>query len=367
MLSFLFPVSDNKNKDPIELFVINPPTIAVTGRQNIAVYELHVKNNSTKNISLISLEITGGKVFKQLKTFDSSDLKKMTYGRNASGKKSDPGQAISSGITIIYLEIEIVDARYTEELFHTLIYSKAEDKTKKTYPVSLRTNIINREPLVLGSPLKAGPWAAIYSADWERGHRRVIYTIDGHPYIPGRFAIDFVRLDSLGRFAKGNDDTVSNWYGHALEVFAVHDGIIASTRTDFPETTTLSAHPQYDSSKATGNYISLDIGNNRYAFYEHLKPGSIRVKPGQRVKKGDTIALLGFTGQSTGPHLHFHVANKNSPLGAEGVPYSFEEFTLVGIYNDFSKFGKEAWNTREAGIIRIKRELPGSNSVIKFD
>src|SRR3546814_7386768 len=69
----------------------------------------------------------------------------------------------------------------------------------------------------------------------------------------------------------------------------------------------------------SGNACALDLGDGRHAFYEHLKPGSIRVVPGQRVRRGEVIAELGFTGDSTGPHLHFHVADAPSPLGAEGL------------------------------------------------
>jgi murein DD-endopeptidase MepM/ murein hydrolase activator NlpD len=70
-----------------------------------------------------------------------------------------------------------------------------------------------------------------------------------------------------------------------------------------------------------GNHIILELEKGRYAFYAHLQPGSLRVKAGDRVKQGQTMALLGNTGNSTEPHLHFHVSDGNSPLGSEGVPY----------------------------------------------
>lgn len=52
----------------------------------------------------------------------------------------------------------------------------------------------------------------------------------------------------------------------------------------------------------------LDLGDNRHAFYGHLLPGSLRVKPGDRVRRGQVIGRLGNSGNSTGPHLHFHNA-----------------------------------------------------------
>jgi murein DD-endopeptidase MepM/ murein hydrolase activator NlpD len=129
----------------------------------------------------------------------------------------------------------------------------------------------------------------------------------------------------------------------------------------------LSKHLKYTADQATGNYISIKIGNNQFAFYEHLKPKSIKVKIGQKVKKGEVIASLGFTGQTTGPHLHFHVADDDSPLGAEGIPFVFEAFEVLGSYKDFGNFGKSLWTPLNdlKQLIR-KQEQPSPNSVIKF-
>ena len=102
-------------------------------------------------------------------------------------------------------------------------------------------------------------------------------------------------------------------------------------------------------------------------FYEHLKPKSVRVKPGQKVKKGEVIAQIGFTGQSMGPHLHFHVADRNSPLGAEGIPFVFENFEIIGsLPADLAGFGDQKWMGYGAGPGIRKRELPPPNSVIRI-
>jgi murein DD-endopeptidase len=108
----------------------------------------------------------------------------------------------------------------------------------------------------------------------------------------------------------------------------------------------------------------LEPKDNQFAFYEHLKPKSIKVKKGQTVKKGDVIASLGFTGQTTGPHLHFHVADTDSPLGAEGIPFVFETFEMLGAYSDFTQFGKALWTPINKSIRYQERPLP--NCVIEF-
>src|SRR3546814_17672299 len=74
---------------------------------------------------------------------------------------------------------------------------------------------------LLGAPLRVGPWAAIHSPEWPRGHRRVLYAVAGRARIPGRFAIDWVRLDADGRSARGDADRVAHALAYAAEVLEV--------------------------------------------------------------------------------------------------------------------------------------------------
>ena len=59
-----------------------------------------------------------------------------------------------------------------------------------------------------------------------------------------------------------------------------------------------------------------------YAIYAHLNTNTIRVKPGDRVERGQYIADSGNTGYSSGPHLHFAVV-RNVGLRVESVPVTF--------------------------------------------
>ncbi|PYK42161.1 MAG: hypothetical protein DME46_12165, partial [Verrucomicrobia bacterium] len=78
----------------------------------------------------------------------------------------------------------------------------------------------------------------------------------------------------------------------------------------------------------TGNYVMIDHGKGEYSFYAHLQPGSVRVHKGDRVKAGDVIGKLGSSGNSTEPHLHFHVCDSNDPLMSAGIPVNFSNVTI---------------------------------------
>jgi hypothetical protein len=223
--------------------------------------------------------------------------------------------------------------------------------------------------VVLAAPLRGGPWAAVYHPTWERGHRRVVYATEGRARIPGRFAVDWFLLDADGNRAHGDENVVANWLGHGAEVLAVADAVVAAVRNDMDESETRSDAPHVPLEDGAGNHVALDLGEGRYAFYEHLRPGSIRVGTGDQVRRGQVIAEVGFTGHSSGPHLHFHVADANSSLAAEGLPFALDGFRVLGAYGpDMAGFGSLPWQPLErATHAWHSDERPAPNVVVEFE
>jgi murein DD-endopeptidase len=361
LLLFLFTAGHFAFAQPKQLLLvthkIKPSAVVIDGKP-VLYYELYFNNNSRD--SIILTEITANDKEAVLARYDDYDLAERFVNRS---KKKQPRPTLAPGDSaIVYLEIQY--KRVPPALDHTITFESTRKESRTITGPRVECSI-DQVP-ILGPPVGRGNWVAIYDPTWLRGHRRVVFTVDGKQRIPGRFAIDFMLLDDEGKHFKGNEDLVSNWYGYNVDVLAVADGTISSVKNDFPESAKLSAHPSYPAEKAAGNYVSIDIGNGRFAYYEHLKPGSIVVTPGQKIKKGDVIASLGFTGQSTGPHLHFHLANDDATLGAEGIPFVFERFEVLGSYPDFSKFGKDKWVPSDSENNLITNERPGPNSVIRF-
>lgn len=343
---------------------IVPEVTPIDGKPT-AYLEYDLTNISGDTLQLMGLELQEYNTSKVVATLDHAAIRSRTAPLDGASTKQDQALLAPRETKIIYLEF-ILETTEPKTFFTSVFaFDVLHHGKREPQHADAHFYIEKKAPLILGPPLREGNWVAVYDPSWVRGHRRVLFSGDVQMHLPGRYAIDFLRADDQGRFANGNENEIKNWYGYGADVLAVSDGTVLSVRNDFSESATLSRHTQPLSNDATGNYISLGIGHEQVVFYEHLKPGSIRVTAGQQVKKGDVIASLGFTGQSTGPHLHLHVADRNTPLLAEGIPFVFDHFTVIGAYNDATKLGKERWSSRDSGKARAK-ERPAPNTVIIF-
>jgi murein DD-endopeptidase MepM/ murein hydrolase activator NlpD len=112
-------------------------------------------------------------------------------------------------------------------------------------------------------------------------------------------------------------------------VLAVADGQITKLVDGIADNAPRSV-PPVTLDNIAGNYVTLEITGDRYVTYAHLQNGSIKVKLHQRVHRGDVLALLGNSGNTTGAHLHLQVTDRNSVLQSEGVPFVLSSFTYLG-------------------------------------
>ena len=112
----------------------------------------------------------------------------------------------------------------------------------------------------------------------------------------------------------------SNYYAYGTPLLAVADGIVVETKDSIPENVpgANSRAVTIDMITVGGNHVALDIGGGKYALYAHVQPGSLKVKVGDRVKRGQVLALLGNSGNSTEPHVHFQIADGPTFLSSEG-------------------------------------------------
>ena len=356
----------------VDILVPSAPTSVTIANQRHLAYEVHVTNFRPYDVVLTRLEVIDAVRGNRVAEFRDSQLA-ATLGRVGARVEGAERQTIpSGGRTVAYLWLPLADGVATPtRLQHRIELDLVRPAERlHTFVTDSSCVVSNEQPIVLNPPLRGGPWVALYDPMMLGGHRTSVYTLDGRARIPARYAIDWVKLADDATRARGDAKSISNWYGYGSEVLAVADGVVADAVDDMAESSTLSeSEGPLALENASGNYVTLDLGRRHYAFYEHLKHGSITVKRGQRVRSGQVIGQLGNSGSSSsGPHLHFHIADARNELAAEGLPYVFRNFEVVGAYDGIETFTTgEHWKSPSpAAAGRRSMELPGANTVIEF-
>jgi murein DD-endopeptidase len=347
-----------------------PAAVTIAGRQHLA-YELHVTNFRLFDVVLKRLEIIDAGRDSRVAQFGEAELPVLLGRVGARVEGAERLTIPAGGRTIAFLWLPLPEGQMPAKVQHRIELDLVRPSgPERTVVTDAGYAVRNEQPIVLDPPLSGGPWVALYDPLLMGGHRTAVYTLDGRARIPARFAIDWVKLADDATRARGDANDIRNWHGYGAEVLAVADGVVFEAIDDMPEDTELSKAAQpIPLENASGNYVALDLGNGRYAFYEHLKHGSIKVKRGDRVKRGQVLGLLGNSGSSSsGPHLHFHIGDAGAELAAEGLPYIFRSFEVLGVYDAIDTFMTgERWKPAPStGAGKRSMELPAANAVVVF-
>ncbi|MEQ1833128.1 MAG: M23 family metallopeptidase [Candidatus Eisenbacteria bacterium] len=140
-----------------------------------------------------------------------------------------------------------------------------------------------------------------------------------------RFAYDIVMVKD-GKTHPADAKAITDYYCYGQPILAPADGMVVTATDSLPD----QAIGESDPLHAAGNHVVIDHGNSEYSLLAHLQPHSLRVKPGQKVKRGDVLGLAGNSGNTSEPHLHVHLMNKPSMDDADGLPMPFDGYVLDG-------------------------------------
>jgi hypothetical protein len=338
-----------------------PAMFSQEGRTQLA-YELHVTNFQPVNVTVLALRIQGHGA--PLAAYEGAELHQRMARAGFRNDDATPHVLAPGQRAVIHLWIEPPQMSDLASVTNTI--DVEVQRPAGPDRISVEHVVTSRQfqlPLTVGPPLDGGHWVAIYDPLLKGGHRTAIYTLDGRARIPGRFAIDFIAMPAAGMWARDPQPRPPDWNGFGADVLAVADGTIAAAVDDTPDDLSQPVAPE----RGSGNYISIDLGAGRFAFYEHLQRGSVRVRAGQRVTRGAVIARLGSSGStSIGPHLHFHVADANSLLGAEGVPFAVSRFTVFGSFVSLDALiSGDKWSPGQLARPYFTTR-PSPNTVISF-
>ena len=148
--------------------------------------------------------------------------------------------------------------------------------------------------------------------------------------MPETFAVDWVRV-AAGRLFTGDGSKNSDWPAYGSPIYAVADGTVVSARNNLPDIPPRTRNLELRTPRDFGgNSVILMIGPDRYACYAHLVRGSVRVRRAQHVRIGQQIGLLGNSGNTDAPHLHFGIQSRPDCL-SKNDPFEIDRYTLEGI------------------------------------
>lgn len=171
------------------------------------------------------------------------------------------------------------------------------------------------EGIELDFPLKDG----VYYIGQGGNHVSINYH---HVHPSQRYAVDVVKLNAFGLRADGiYPEQLDKYVIYGDTLYSPCSGEVIEYRNDLPDLTP----PHADSKNVTGNFVNISCEKQDVNVYiAHMQEGSVTVEAGERVERGQSIGLVGNSGNTSEPHLHIH-AERNG----EGVPIEFDGRFLV--------------------------------------
>ena len=200
-----------------------------------------------------------------------------------------------------------------------------------------------RPVVVIEPPLAGERYVSADSCCDATRHTRAALPVNGHISVAQRYAVDWERLDASGRIYTGPQEKLESYTIFGEPALVVADARVVSVVDGLPEQTPGKFPSNLPLAEADGNSVILDLGSQRYALYAHLQPGSIKVRVGDNVKPGQVIGLVGDSGNSIAPHLHFQVTDGPNSHSSNGLPYEIRSFQVIG-----KTPGTEAFDEAEA-------------------
>lgn len=304
------------------------PVPATDGRTHL-VYELLLTNSMNQNITVDAVVVRPGDG-DPLLTLAGAELADRTRVLGTTAPTAELGPSQSA---LVWLDVITENGRTPTELDHQVQVTLTQpmppllpaEVTETVAPVTVQT----REPVSIAAPLRGPQWWDANGCCGMTPHRMAINPIDGELWGAERFAIDYVQLMPDGRLFDGKVDDLSGYPYFGADIHAVADGPVVAVLDGLPEQVPGVNPTGLRLDEYGGNHVVQDIGGGNYAFYAHLKTGTVAVKPGDRLSTGQVLGQLGNSGNTDAPHLHFHVMDGPDPLKADGLPFVIDAFRLT--------------------------------------
>ena len=187
-------------------------------------------------------------------------------------------------------------------------------------PYGDNTSALQKRNLTLIDLPFKGEWTVFWGGDTKALNYHVVAKFQKN-------AFDFVKSGRDGKSYRTDGKTNEDYYAYGQQLIAPCDAEVIVTVDGVKDNIPGKVNPLY----APGNSILLKTKNDEYILFAHIQQQSIRVKPGQAVKRGELLGLCGNSGNSTEPHLHFHLQDTEYLNEATGIKCYFSKLEVNGV------------------------------------
>ncbi len=342
-----------KSLFPLQVAIHVPfaPTAFESAGESHLVYELYLTNFSGSPVNIRRIEVLDADApTSPITAFEGDRLAQILAPVGGQGK---PGsiQLGAGGTAIAYMWVNIKDgSRIPVRLSHRV---STDDDAVEGAVVGTHESGLP----VFSAPVLGEGWIASDGPSNDPGnhHRRGVLVIDGKPVDSRRYAIDWM-LTRNGTTVTGDSSVPGSYFAFGQPVYAVADAVVSHAKDGQPDNVPALPSAFHSAVPITmdtvaGNNIVLDLGHGKYAYYFHLHPGSVLVKAGDHIHRGQMIARIGCSGDATVPHLHFEVTTSTKLIAGEGMPYAIDQYRV--------RADDGSWQVR-------RKELPLDKMVVDF-
>jgi len=338
------------------------------------VYELWMTNFSSADVTVEKVEVLGdGDVIQSL---DAAAIagRLQAAGQRESVDKSG-GKLAGSAQALLFLHVTLAPgAAAPAGLSHRVtIHANAAPPGQQEITESGGEVAVKHRPVAsIGPPLRGEGYVSADSCCDASRHTRAALPVNGRVWVAQRYAVDWEQLDAQGHIRKEPQERLESYTIFGKPVLAVADAVVVAVTDGLPEQTPGKYPTNIPLDEADGNSVILDLGEQRYAMYAHMQPGSIKVRTGENVKLGQVIGLVGNTGNSFAPHLHFQVMDRMSSLASNGLPYEMWSFQITGktpgtkAFDEAEEKGTRLVVTPMSPAQSVKGALPLDQLIISF-
>lgn len=315
----------------LNAFVVAPPSpVLATDKRRHLVYEIVMDNPTRARVRLDRVVARDAVRDKEVAQWRGRAIKALMFrvdGAPTPTRSLAPGQV---GVLLLDVQLRSSDPQ-PERLKHRFELSIRRQgiEPRRVSMTGIATKVSSSAPTSISPPLAEGDLGVIGCCGPPFAHRLALLQTIDRIVVAQRYAIDFIQLDDQLSTYAGDPTLNESYFIYGDEVIAVAAGEIVATRNDMADSTPPGLPSNVGFNDVAGNFITQDLGDGRFALYAHLQPGSVLVEPGEHVEAGQVIGLVGNSGNSAEPHLHFHLMNGPggpSNLEADGVPYVFDSF-----------------------------------------